>query len=144
MSLTVVSEQGLGRTLRVWAGGLRAAPTGETNATVGTAVTLTPHCHVASIYTPLPPQKHAIFISSLSHCFWHHNRLIIYQYITAMIWALLFQSVHQWTPTVLSLEQYSALHLRAGNNTTLIQNNIKDSHTVQKRLKSEVLHMWKS
>lgn len=59
VALTVVSEQGLGRTLRVWAGGLRAAPAGETNATVGTAVTLTPHGHVAPIYTPLPPQKHS-------------------------------------------------------------------------------------
>ena len=58
MSLTVVSEQGLSRTLRVWACGLRAAPAGETNATVGAAVTLTPHGHVASIYTPLQPQKH--------------------------------------------------------------------------------------
>ena len=57
--LTVVSKQGLGRTLRVWAGGLCAASTGETNATVGTTVTLTPHCHVAPIYTPLPPQKHS-------------------------------------------------------------------------------------
>lgn len=56
-ALTVVSQQGLGRTLRVWAGGLCAAPAGETNATVGTAVTLTPHGHVAPIYTPLVPQK---------------------------------------------------------------------------------------
>lgn len=55
--LTIVSKQGLGRTLRVRAGGLCAAPTGETNATVGTAVTLTPHSHVAPIYTPLT-QKH--------------------------------------------------------------------------------------
>lgn len=59
MCLTVVSKQGLGRTLRVRAGGLRAAPAGETNATVGTAVTLTPHSHVAPINTPLPPQKHS-------------------------------------------------------------------------------------
>lgn len=56
-ALTVVSQQGLGRTLGVWAGGLCAAPTGETNATISTAVTLTPHGHVAPIYTPLEPQK---------------------------------------------------------------------------------------
>lgn len=59
MSLTVVSQQGLGGTLRVGAGGLRASPAGEANATVGAAVTLTPHSHVAPIYTPLTPQKHS-------------------------------------------------------------------------------------
>lgn len=57
--LTVVSKQGLGRTLRVWAGGLCASPAGETNATVSTAVALTSHSHVAPIYTPLQPQKHS-------------------------------------------------------------------------------------
>lgn len=59
MSLTVVSEQGLGRTLWIRAGGLRAAPAGKTNAAVGTAVTLTPHSHVAPIYAPLPPQTYS-------------------------------------------------------------------------------------
>lgn len=41
--LTIVSEEGLGGTLRVRAGGLRAAPASETNATVGATVTLTSH-----------------------------------------------------------------------------------------------------
>ena len=57
--LTVVSQQGLSRTLRIWAGCLCAASAGETNAAVGAAVTLTPHRHVAPIYTPLMPQKHS-------------------------------------------------------------------------------------
>ncbi|TNN74568.1 hypothetical protein EYF80_015115 [Liparis tanakae] len=51
--LTVVTEQGLDRTLRFGAGGLRAPSACETNATVGSAVTLTPHGHVAAVYAAL-------------------------------------------------------------------------------------------
>lgn len=103
MCLTVVSQQGLDRTLRVGAGGLRASPAGVTNAAVGAAVTLTPHSHVAAVYTPLPPRKHSnLDIQPITLLLALENP---YSY-------LLFQSVHLWTPTALSLEQYLALHLK--------------------------------
>lgn len=57
--LTVVSQQGLARSLRVGAGGLRAPTAVEADAAVGAAVTVTPHRHVAPVYAPLSAQKHS-------------------------------------------------------------------------------------
>lgn len=99
---TIVSKQGLGRTFSVWTSGLCAASTGETDSTVGTAVTMTLHRHMASIYTPLPPQKHSkhhVQSITLQPASYNDNCLSVKE-------ALLFQSVHLWTPTVLSPEQY--------------------------------------
>lgn len=62
MCLTVVSQKGLGRALRVRAGGLCASPAVETDATVGATVTLTPYSYVASIYTSLQAQKAQRFL----------------------------------------------------------------------------------
>lgn len=69
--LTVVSKQGLGGALGVRAGGLRAAPAGETNAAVGPAVTLTPGGGVAPVYAPLHDTERntAALMSSASRCF---------------------------------------------------------------------------
>lgn len=53
MYLTVVPEQSLCRTLSVWAGGLSAASTVKTNATVGATVASYSH---APIYAALLPQ----------------------------------------------------------------------------------------
>ena len=54
---TVVSEQGLGRALRVRAGGLHAAPAVEADAAVGAAVALVPGAGVAAVHAAL--QTHA-------------------------------------------------------------------------------------
>lgn len=58
VALTVISEQGLSRTLTVRTGGFCAAPAVVADTAVGAAVTLTPRSRVAPIYTPLPPQEH--------------------------------------------------------------------------------------
>lgn len=54
-ALTVVSEQRLSRALALGAGGFRAAPAVEANATVGAAVA--PCCTLAAVYAPLVPQQ---------------------------------------------------------------------------------------
>lgn len=57
MPPTIVSKQGLGRTLAIWAGSLRAAPTAEANATIVSAVTLVSRRCVAAIDATLATSK---------------------------------------------------------------------------------------